>query len=345
MIKPKRLKKGDKIAIVSLSWGGLGDDKFIHKYKIAKERLEKDFELNVVCMPHALKGIDFIYQHPELRAKDLMDAFKDKSIAAIVCAIGGNDTIRTLPFIDFNVISNNPKIFMGYSDSTINHFMMFKAGLISFYGPSIMSEFGEYVEMFDYTKNAVKDMLFGDWNRYTLKPSLYWTDDYIPWQEENINVSHNIKKDQHGYEIINGNGVVAGHLIGGCIDTFLMTIGTKLWPTLDKWSNAILFIETSNEKPSPSLIKYMLRNLAAQGILNVINGIIVGKPQGEKYYDDYKDVIIEVLINEEKLREMPIIYNVNFGHSKPIGIIPYGILAELNCHEKTITFLESPTDI
>ena len=80
MIKPNALKKGDKIAIVSLSWGGLGDEKLIHKYYIAKERLEKDFGLNVVTMPNALKGSEFVYNHPELRAKDLMDAFKDESV-------------------------------------------------------------------------------------------------------------------------------------------------------------------------------------------------------------------------------------------------------------------------
>ena len=71
VIKPRRLEKGDKIAIVSLSWGGLGDAKLIHKYGIAKERLELDFGLNVVAMPHALKGSEFVYAHPQLRAKDL----------------------------------------------------------------------------------------------------------------------------------------------------------------------------------------------------------------------------------------------------------------------------------
>ena len=71
MIKPKRLSKGEKIAIVSLSWGGLGDDCFIHKFNIAKERLEKDFGLEVVYMPHALKGSEFVANHPELRAKAL----------------------------------------------------------------------------------------------------------------------------------------------------------------------------------------------------------------------------------------------------------------------------------
>lgn len=343
MIKPKRLKKGDKVAIVSLSWGGLGDDCFIHKFYIAKERLEKDFGLEVICMPNALKGSKFVASHPELRAKDLMDAFSDYSISAIFCAIGGDDTIRILPYIDFDIIKNNPKIFMGYSDTTINHFMMYKAGIVSFYGPSIMCEFGEYVKMFDYTQKAVKDILFGDWKQYPILSSAEWTDDYILWQESNINTPHNMKKDTHRYEVINGNGIVQGHLLGGCIDVFMMAVGTKIWPDLKKWDNAILFIETSEDKPSPTFVKWTLRNLAAQGILNTINGIIVGKPQGEEYYDEYKEAIKQVVVNEEHLNNLPIFYNVNFGHSKPIGIIPYGIKAELNCKNKSIILLECPT--
>ena len=65
MIKPKRLQKGDKVAIVSLSRGMLGEKMFIHKYEIAKQRLEEDYGLQVVVMPNALKGIDYLYQHPE----------------------------------------------------------------------------------------------------------------------------------------------------------------------------------------------------------------------------------------------------------------------------------------
>lgn len=343
MIKPKRLSKGEIIAVVSLSWGGLGDDCFIHKFNIAKERLEKDFGLEVICMPHALKGSKFIANHPELRAKDLMDAFSDNSISAIFCAIGGDDTIRILPYIDLEIIKNNPKIFMGYSDTTINHFMMYKAGLVSFYGPSIMCEFGEYVRMFNYTQKAVKDILFGEWKQYRLLPSAEWTDDCIPWEENNINTPHTMKKDSHGYEVINGNGVVEGHLLGGCIDVFMMAIGTEIWPTLKEWKDAILFVETSEDIPAPDFIKRTFRNLAAQGVLNVIKGIIVGKPQGEKYYNEYKVAITQVVVNEEQLIDLPIFYNANFGHSKPIGIISYGIKAQLDCKNKSIVLLECPT--
>lgn len=344
MMKPRRLKKGDKVAVVSLSWGGLGDETLIHKYHIAKERLEGDFGLQVVAMPNALKGSDFVDGHPELRAKDLMDAFEDETVSAIFCAIGGDDTIRLLPYIDYDVIRNHPKIFMGYSDSTINHFMMYKAGLVSFYGPSVMCEFGEYVKMFDYTAEAVRNVLFGDTTGYEIQSSLEWSDDFVPWSVENINIRKQMKSDTHGYEILQGSGKVTGHLLGGCIDVFTMAIGTEIFPVIEQWKGAILFIETSEDRPSPDFVKWTLRNLAAQGILKVINGIIVGKPQGEQYYEEYKDAIMKVVAHEENLTDLPIVYNVNFGHAMPIGVIPYGIKVELDCVEKKITLLESATE-
>ena len=344
MIKPKRLKKGDTVAVVSLSWGGLGDPELIHKYHIAKERLERDFGLHVRPMPHALMGSAFLDEHPELRAKDLMDAFRDETISAVFCAIGGEDTIRLHPYVDLNVIRDNPKIFMGYSDTTVNHMMMYKAGLVSFYGPSVMCEFGEYVKMFDYTAEAVKAVLFGDTAGYEIMSSPLWSDDHVSWNEAHIHTQKQMKPDTHGYEVLQGQGAVEGHLLGGCIDVFPIVTGTDLFPTLEQWKGAILFFETSEDKPSPDFVKWVLRNLAAQGILKVINGIIVGKPQDEQYYEEYKEAILKVVVREEKLTCLPILYNVNFGHAAPIGVIPYGVRARLDCDEKKLTLLESATE-
>lgn len=216
-------------------------------------------------------------------------------------------------------------------------------GQVSFYGPSVMGEFGEYVEMPGYTRKAVSDILFGAWERYSLPPSGEWTDSHIPWGEENIHTPYAMKKDLRGYEVLNGAGKARGHLLGGCLDGFMMLSGTRLWPPLQAWKGAILFVETSEEKPSPDFVKRTFRNLAAQGILKVLHGIIVAKPQDEVYYEQYKASILQVAVPEEALRDLPIFYNVNFGHAKPIGIIPYGIQAELNCGRRTITFLECPT--
>ncbi len=342
MIKPEKLKKGDKIAIVSLSAGLLGEEALIHKLDIAKERLEKIFGLEVVTMPNALKGIKYLYEHPEARAKDLMDAFKDKTIKGIFCAIGGNDSIRLLPYIDFDVIKKNPKVFMGYSDTTSNHFMMRKAGLISFYGPTIMCEIADYVKMPDYVKKAMENILFKDSTGYEIKSSEYWSKDYIPWGIENINKEKEMTKEEHGYEVLQGSGTITGEVIGGCIDVFPMVNGTSIWPKLDEWKDKILLLETSEEEIAPDTLLYYLRNLGAQGILNVIKGIIVGKPSMEKYYDEYKEIYLKVM-KEFNLTNLPIMYNINVGHAFFTGIIPLGGIITVDYDNKKIFIAESPT--
>lgn len=108
-----------------------------------------------------------------------MAAFSDKTIKGIFCAIGGDDTIRTLPYIDYEIIKNNPKIFMGYSDTTINHFMMNKAGLVSYYGPFVIYEVCEYVRMFDSTVEAMKNILFENSTNYEIKSNEYWSNKWI----------------------------------------------------------------------------------------------------------------------------------------------------------------------
>ena len=340
MIKPERLRKGDKVAIVSLSSGMLGEKQYLHKYDLGKRRLEEKFGLEVITMPNALKGIQYLYEHPEKRAEDLMNAFKDTSIKAIICAIGGDDTIRLLPYIDYNIIKNNPKIFMGFSDTTVNHLMMYKAGVVSYYGPALICDFAEYVDMYNYTEDAIRKLLFEAQENYEIKKCDYWTNEHISWCEENINKQKTRIKDSKGYEVIQGTGKVTGKLLGGCLDAFPIYVGTEVWPSLDEWKDKILFLETSEDKPAPSLITYYLRNLGAQGILNVAKGIIVGKPQDEKYYEEYKDVYRRIL-KEFNRTDMPVLYNVTFGHSSPIGIIPYGIECELDIDNKKIILLES----
>lgn len=211
MIKPERLKRGDKVAIVSLSRGMLGEKKFIHKYHLAKERLENDYGLTVVAMPNALKGIDFLYHHPEARAQDLMDAFRDPSIKAVFNAIGGDDTIRLLPYIDFEVLRNHPKIFTGFSDSTTNHFMMHKAGLVSYYGLSVMNNIGEYVEINEYTRTAMEKTLFDPQPTLDIPCSDFcsYESDKIWWAEEHMHDA-TPRFSNTDYEILQGRGKVTG---------------------------------------------------------------------------------------------------------------------------------------
>lgn len=227
LTKPKALNIGDNVATVSLSWGGAGDKDILWRYNLGKERLEKDFGLNVIEMDYTLKGSQFIYENPKKRAEDLMNAFKDKSIKAIFSCIGGDESIRILPYIDFKVIKENPKIFMGYSDTTITHLICLKAGLSSFYGPSILGEFAENVKMHEYTFNWIDKALFKNDTIGKIYSSDKWTSEYIPWIETNKYTQRKMNEN-NGYELLQGQGIVTGNLIGGCIEVLEMAKGTDI---------------------------------------------------------------------------------------------------------------------
>ena len=168
MIIPKKINKGDKVAIVSLSSGVLGESFIKHELEIGIKRL-KEFGLIPVIMPNALKGMEYIKNHPEKRAEDLKKAFMDDSIKMIITAIGGDDTYRIIPYlmediVFINAVKNNPKIFTGFSDTTINHLMMFKAGLASYYGLAVLTTLSEYAKMDDYSLEMMRKTL-NRWNR------------------------------------------------------------------------------------------------------------------------------------------------------------------------------------
>lgn len=335
MIKPEKLNAGDKVALVSLSSGSLGEGKNKERLKRTINNLENIFGLEVVIMPNALIGEQNVYEHPELRAKDFMDAFKDDTVKAIFSLTGGDDTIRILPYIDFDVIRNNPKIFMGYSDTTANHFMMYKAGITSYYGPAVGVEFS-LESVLQENINTVVNTLFSTSDNIELNHHSILANDPEDWSK-----SIDVKEDKKGYEIVQGTGTVTGELLGGCLDVFTMINGTSIWPTAEEWKNKILFIETSEEQPSPDFVKYTFYNLGAQGILKNINGILIGRPKDGKYYDEYNKVIKEV----SKLfgrKDLPIISNCHFGHAWLWNILPIGVKISLDLDNKKLTLIESP---
>lgn len=344
MIKPQRLRPGDKVAVVSLSSGSLGEPQLIHKYRIAKERLEGDYGLQVLPMPNALKGRDFVYRHPEARAADLMEAFADPSIKAVFNAIGGDDAIRLLPYVDFELLRANPKIFTGFSDTTSNHFMMHKAGLVSYYGLSVMCDLAEYAQINPYSRAMMEATLFQPRERLPIPPSDYcaYETEKVFWKEENQHIPRP-RRANTGYELLQGSGAVAGELLGGCIDVFPMLTGTAIWPAVEEWRGKLLLIETSEENMSEDLLTWYLRGLAAQGVLEAVSGIVVGKPAYPERYESYKEVFRKVVGFEAGLPDKPILYNVNVGHAYPIGVFPLGLRYEIDCSGPSLTLLEPAT--
>jgi len=341
MFKPPKLNFGDKIATVSLSWGGPAA--FPHRYQIGVEQLRKEFDLEVVEMPNTLKPADWLAKNPKARADDLMQAFSDPSIKGIFSTTGGEDSIRMLPYIDFDVIRNNPKIFMGYSDTTISHLICYKAGLVSFYGPSIMVEFAENGGMMPYVVQSLRKTLFSSAAIGEIQPSPAWTVEMLDWGRlENQNIKRKLTPST-GWKFLQGEGIRRGHLVGGCIEVFDWTRGTQLFP--ENWKAAILFIETSEDAPPPAFVRYTLRTFAAMGILHQLSGILFGRPGGHQVpvedFERYDEAILQVVREENGLTDLPIITRMDFGHTSPMFLLPYGLQVEIDCDRQTFSILEN----
>lgn len=126
---------------------------------MGKRELEQRFGFRVVEMPHALRDPEWVRTHPRERAEDLHLAFTDPDIKGVFASIGGDDSIRLLPYLDPRAITKDPKVFMGYSDTTMLHLAAYRAGLQTFYGPSVMAGIAENAGMFEYTERWFRKVL------------------------------------------------------------------------------------------------------------------------------------------------------------------------------------------
>ena len=339
LVKPKKLKPGDTVAAIANSAGVASI--FPHQYQFGKKQLQDAFGLKVVETPNALRPHEELYNNPQLRADDLMWAFKNPEVKAIISIIGGEDCIRLFPLIDLDVIKNNPKVFMGYSDPTAIHFMCYTAGLSSIYGPTIMAGFGENAGLFPYSVDIIKRTLFSDKPIGLINPSTEWTDELLDWADPNNSKIKRKRNPNNGPHVLQGKEAVQGHLLGGCFEVLLMCLNTPISPALNDWDGAILFIETSEGNPPEDIFLYWLRNLAAQGIIQKINGIIVGRPKDAHGKMDLYEKALMTIARETGRLDLPIMTQMDFGHTDPMFLLPYGAKAEIDPIHGTFKILEN----
>jgi muramoyltetrapeptide carboxypeptidase LdcA involved in peptidoglycan recycling len=335
MIKPRRLRPGDRVAAITLSWGGPGA--FPHRYEAGKTQFEQMFAVQVVETKHALRSPEWLAQNPKARADDLMEAFSDTSINGIISTIGGDESVRILPHIDLEIIRQNPKVVMGYSDTTITHMACFRAGLVSFYGPAFMAGFAENGGMFPYMVESVRRTIFCGDPIGTIEPNRAgWTVEHLDWADPNNQKRRRNLVLSTGWRFLQGSGIASGHLIGGCVEVLEFIKGTEWWPNMDVWDGAILFLETSEEAPSLKLFKRWIRNYGSQGILQRLAGLIVGRPGGAiptSDFEQYDQVLLDVIKGELGLDTLPIITQMDFGHTDPMFVLPYGVVATIDCQK------------
>ena len=157
---------------------------------------------------------------------------------------------------------------------------------------------------------------------------------------ENQNISRQLTKPK-GWKFLQGTKTVSGELLGGCFDVLETLKDTKLWVTPSDWKGKILFFETSEAMMPPHYFLWILRNYVASGIIHNIKGLIVGRPYNNQYVVEYEKALIQVIRDEAGLTDLPIITEMDFGHTCPTFTIPYGIKAEINPVDKTFSIIES----
>lgn len=343
-VKPSRLQSGDTIAVLSPSAGS--PSIFPHVYENGLKHLRERFGFHILEMPTAKMDIDQVYRNPKQRAEDINNAFANPEVNAIIATIGGDESIRILEFLDLETIRQNPKVIMGYSDSTTFLTYLNQQGLVTFNGSSIMAGFSQLGELPDSFSHHIQTLLMSEFEHYSYRPYGVYTERYPEWNDPvNVGKIGMLKDETIGWQWVQGQGTVTGHLFGGCIEVLEFMKGTRYFPQLDFWNNKILFFETSEIVPSINVVKSFLRNYGIQGIFDRISGILFGRARD--YSDEQKleltEMISKLLTVEFNQPDLPVIANLDFGHTDPQWIMPNGILTEINCSEKTIRLLECPT--
>ena len=336
------------VGIVSLSSGILGEPHIQFETETGIRRLE-EYGLNIKFMPHALMGLDYVKAHPEKRAEDLLLAFRDPEIDMILCAIGGDDTYRLLPYLfDHDELANSvtDKVFLGFSDTTINHLMLHKVGLTTFYGQAFLPDICELSsEMLPYTRKYFEELINTE-NISEICPSDIWYEERKSFGIDQAGkplISH----PNSGFELLQGPSVFSGKILGGCIDSIYdmfngdryadMPVLCKkyhLFPDPEDWKGRILLLETSEEKPSPEKYRKALEYLKQTGVFEAVSGLLIGKPMDETYAQEYRLLLTKVIDRPD----LPIVFNLNVGHSVPRCIIPFGINAFVDVNKQVIRF-------
>ncbi|PCI27387.1 LD-carboxypeptidase [Candidatus Wolfebacteria bacterium] len=312
---PKKLKRGDKIMVIAPSSSFAIIPK--ENRTIALTRF-KEMGLEVVFGKHIEEIDDFSSSSIESRVYDLHAAFSDKSIKAIFNVIGGFNCNQLLEYIDWDIIKNNPKIFIGYSDTTaLQNAMYAKTGLVTYSGPAY-STFAQLLH-FEYTLEYFKKCLFDD-SAFHVEPSESWSDDSWYADQNNRTLIEN-----PGWLVIN-EGDADGTILGANLCTFNLLQGTEYLPDV---TDSILFLEDDSE----SRIVNFDRDL--QSILhlpnfNKVRGIVIGRFQNAS--EVKLDQLIKVIKSKKGLDNIPVIANVDFGHTSPIITLPLGGTVRLSVH-------------
>jgi len=320
MIIPEKLKAGDEIRVISPS-SSVTKIGGVEEFLPAKNLLE-DLGFKITFGENILANDIQDSASIHERITDIHEAFADKNVKVILTTIGGFNSNELLPYLDFDLIKFNPKIFCGYSDITaLGNAIFSKTGLVTYSGPGYSA----------FKMKGLQDYQSQMWLRalmnksYTLEKSEQWSSD--PWYLSNCERQY----FENEWKIYN-EGQAKGTIIGAHLSTFGLLQGTAYFPQVSK---PILFVEVAEEDNSLDFTRNFASLLQA---IEQPQALLIGRFPKEAEMTE--EILLYILDKHPILRKIPVMYDLNFGHAQPIFTFPIGGILAVNTSNQSLKVLE-----
>jgi muramoyltetrapeptide carboxypeptidase LdcA involved in peptidoglycan recycling len=335
---PPKPAPGDRVAILSPASGLPGILPL--PFELGLRRLRDELHLEPVEYPTTRQ----MGSAPRDRARDVVAAFADPTIKAILTSIGGSDQLRILPFLDRDVVAANPKPFFGYSDNTCLLTWLWNLGIVAYHGTSVMYHLGRPGGTHPISTDSLRAALFRSGDVELTMPTT-WRDENTNWRDPATFDTEPPMKPADPWRWHNADHVVEGTTWGGCIEVLSwLAIANREIAEPAAYDRCILLLETSEEMPAPAEVGYILQALGERDILTRVAGVVVARPMTapaptpqirEAYAPDLEAEVLAAVA-----RYAPgalVVFNVDFGHTDPQLILPVGGRIRLDGPRRRIT--------
>ncbi len=334
IFKPARLSPGDTVGIVSPAspWAAL-----------CPRRLQRgiacleDMGFQVIQGDHTCARTGHTAGTIEDRVSDLHALYRNPDVKAIIPTIGGYNSHQLLDELDFDLVAQNPKILLGYSDVTALQLGIFaRTGLVTYLGPALLPQFGEYGGLLAYTRDSFTHVLMDPTpGGHPMQPSATWTDEILQWDLEDSRAR--ALQAATGWKVLK-RGQASGRIIAGNMSTLLLLASTPYWPDM---TGAILCVE-DDETANVATVDRYLTQLRQMGVYRHIAALVVGRfPSATGFSAD--DPLEAVLTIATRGYSFPVVYDVDFGHTDPMMILANGTWASLDADHRIEFKYTEPT--
>jgi muramoyltetrapeptide carboxypeptidase LdcA involved in peptidoglycan recycling len=332
---------GDRVAVLSPAFAAPAVSESVHEQ--AMERLAAVTGLVPVEYPTTRQ----LGAGAEARAADINAAFADPEVRAVLATIGGDDQITVIPHIDTEILATNPKPFLGYSDNTNLHNLLWGLGVPSYYGGSTQVHLGPGPRLDDVHLLSLRAALLDGGEIELTEPGE--SEDFgVPWTDPRALSDFGVREPTEPWTWAGPQRVAEGRTWGGCIEVIDQIAMADRMPSVADLAGTILMLETSEEVPSAAEVKRWVRALGERGVLDVVAGVLVARPpvselgasvpsvdERARLRAAQRETVIDEIARYN--RDAVVCVGVPFGHTRPQWIIPHGGTVRLDGANHTVT--------